>query len=170
MLDLAKAAWAGCNGYLGKPVPLSTLHSTVRRVLLRYLRPRLEAERKARGRLAAQGADPMTGLYRPPVAQEPVRLAPPFSPPQYPRPQSSPSQSSPPQSSPPQSPPHPDPRFAAPSASPQMPGTLESALAALQARSRCNDESLRGLNSLGTALASAPGRPPPADRSGSFSP
>ena len=26
MLDLAKAAWAGCNGYLGKPVPLSTLH------------------------------------------------------------------------------------------------------------------------------------------------
>jgi CheY-like chemotaxis protein len=141
MLDLAKAAWAGCNGYLGKPVPLSTLHSTVRRVLLRYLRPRLEAERKARGRLAAPGADPLTGLHRPPVAQEPQRT--PVTPPvQLP-----------------------------PLFSPNMPGTLESALAALQARSGCNGDSLRGLSSLSTTAASAPGRPPPpADRRGSFSP
>jgi CheY-like chemotaxis protein len=139
MLDLAKAAWAGCNGYLGKPVPLSTLHATVSRVLLRYLRPRLEAERKARGRLAAPGADPKTGLHRPPAAQVLSSRS--------------------------------DPRHAAPSAPPGMPGTLESALAALQARSGCDGESLRGLGSLGTPPGSAPGRaPPPADRSRSLSP
>ena len=47
MLDLAKAAWTGCSGYLGKPVALSTLHTTVNRVLLRFLRPRLEAQQAA---------------------------------------------------------------------------------------------------------------------------
>jgi CheY-like chemotaxis protein len=45
LLDLAKAAWTGCSGYLGKPVTLSTLHTTVNRVLLRFLRPRLDAPR-----------------------------------------------------------------------------------------------------------------------------
>jgi CheY-like chemotaxis protein len=49
MLDLAKAAWAGCNGYLGKPVALSTLHGTVSRVLMRSLRPQFDAQRKAEG-------------------------------------------------------------------------------------------------------------------------
>ncbi|MGE0802317.1 MAG: response regulator [Lautropia sp.] len=42
--DLARAAWVGCNGYLGKPVALSVLHTTVRRVLLRSLKARLAAE------------------------------------------------------------------------------------------------------------------------------
>ncbi|MGE0311133.1 MAG: response regulator transcription factor [Lautropia sp.] len=32
--DLGKAALAGCNGFLGKPVALSTLHATARRLLL----------------------------------------------------------------------------------------------------------------------------------------
>lgn len=32
-LDLARAAMAGCSGFLGKPVALSTLHATARRVL-----------------------------------------------------------------------------------------------------------------------------------------
>ncbi len=31
--DLGKAALAGCNGFLGKPVALSTLHATARRLL-----------------------------------------------------------------------------------------------------------------------------------------
>lgn len=43
LIDLAKAAWTGCNGYLGKPVALSTLHTIVNRVLLRSLRPQLGA-------------------------------------------------------------------------------------------------------------------------------
>lgn len=47
LLDLAKAAWAGCNGYLSKPVALSTLHATVSRVLLRHLRPAMKAKRMA---------------------------------------------------------------------------------------------------------------------------
>ena len=50
MLDLAKAAWAGCNGYLGKPVPLSTpaFHGQPGTAAL--------PEAEARGR--AQGARP----------------------------------------------------------------------------------------------------------------
>jgi CheY-like chemotaxis protein len=125
MLDLAKAAWAGCNGYLGKPVPLSTLHSTVSRVLMRYLRPRLEAERKARAGLPSHGAAAMAGLHRPPVAQPPLRPAGPV---------------------------------------PAAPRTLESALAALQARSPYDTESLRGLATLGPGNAAAverAGRPAP---------
>ncbi|HZH06597.1 MAG TPA: response regulator [Lautropia sp.] len=47
VLDLVKAAWAGSNGYLGKPVTVRSLHSTVRRVLMRSLRPRLDAQRNA---------------------------------------------------------------------------------------------------------------------------
>ena len=74
MLDLARAAWAGCNGYLGKPVPLSTLHSTVSRVLLRHLRPRLAAERKTRGGLPTHGAEAMAGLHRPGAMKETVSL------------------------------------------------------------------------------------------------
>ena len=74
MLDLARAAWAGCNGYLGKPVPLSTLHSTVSRVLLRHLRPRLAAERKARGGLPSHGAEALAGLHRPGAMKETVSL------------------------------------------------------------------------------------------------
>jgi len=74
MLDLARAAWAGCNGYLGKPVPLSTLHSTVSRVLLRHLRPRLAAERKARSGLPSHGAEAMAGLHRPGAMKETVSL------------------------------------------------------------------------------------------------
>lgn len=35
MLDLCKGALAGCDGYLAKPVALSTLHATVHRVLKR---------------------------------------------------------------------------------------------------------------------------------------
>ena len=49
LLDLAKAAWAGCNGYLGKPVALSTLHATVHRVLIRFLRPKINEQRRAAG-------------------------------------------------------------------------------------------------------------------------
>ena len=43
-LGYDRAAWVGCNGYLGKPVALSVLHTTVRRVLLRSLKARLAAE------------------------------------------------------------------------------------------------------------------------------
>ncbi len=48
VFDLARAAWAGCNGYLGKPVPLSALHATVNRVLRRSLGKRLQASRLSR--------------------------------------------------------------------------------------------------------------------------
>lgn len=61
LFDLAKAAWAGCKGYLGKPVPLSTLHSTVNRVLMKSLRPRLNAERKAAGLEPLSGPDTLMG-------------------------------------------------------------------------------------------------------------
>lgn len=54
LLDLAKAAWAGCNGYLGKPVALSTLHASVNRLLLRSLRPQIDAQRKAAGLAAGR--------------------------------------------------------------------------------------------------------------------
>ncbi len=59
--DLARAAWAGCSGYLGKPVALSMLHGTVSRVLMRSMKARLEAERRA-GVAAADG--PMTVTIR----------------------------------------------------------------------------------------------------------
>jgi len=139
MLDLAKAAWAGCNGYLGKPVPLSTLHSTVSRVLLRYLRPRLDIERKARAGLPTHGAETMASLHRPPVAPVvQVPLAPAMT--RRPSP-------------------------ASPSGAP--PGTLASALAALQARSACDSDSLKGLGSVASAAAPLSGRTSqPADRRG----
>ena len=63
LLDLAKAAWAGCNGYLGKPVALSTLHATVNRVLLRSLRPRLNAQRKAAGLAPLPNPDSLMGPH-----------------------------------------------------------------------------------------------------------
>jgi DNA-binding response OmpR family regulator len=46
ILDLAKAAWAGSSGYLGKPVTLSMLHATVRRVVTRYLRQQQPPRRR----------------------------------------------------------------------------------------------------------------------------
>jgi CheY-like chemotaxis protein len=49
ILDLAKAAWVGSSGYLGKPVTLSMLHATVRRVVTRYLRQQQPPQRR-RGR------------------------------------------------------------------------------------------------------------------------
>jgi len=49
IFDLAKAAWAGCNGFLAKPVTQGSLQSTARRVLRRSLRPRLDAQRKGEG-------------------------------------------------------------------------------------------------------------------------
>jgi len=143
MLDLAKAAWAGCNGYLGKPVPLSTLHSTVSRVLLRYLRPRLDAERKARAGLPTHGAESMAGLHRPPLAPVvPVPLAQGTT------------------------------RVPNPALLTEAPRTLASALAALQARSACDTGSLKGLDSLAAAAAPPSGRalPPAARRDAGVSP
>ena len=48
ILDLAKAAWAGSSGYLGKPVTLSVLHATVRRVVTRHLRQQQSRHRGER--------------------------------------------------------------------------------------------------------------------------
>ena len=126
VLDLAKAAWAGCNGYLGKPVPLSTLHATVNRVLMRHLRPRLEAERKARAGSPSHGAETMAVLHRSPVAP-PTRPAGP---------------------------------------APAAPRTLESALAALQARSPYDSDSLRGLASMGAGSSAPAERPVRAPQPG----
>ncbi len=71
MLDLAKAAWAGCNGYLGKPVPLSTLHATVNRILSKSLHSRLDQERRIQKRTAI--APPQRVPVQPP-APMPVSL------------------------------------------------------------------------------------------------
>jgi CheY-like chemotaxis protein len=65
LFDLAKAAWAGCQGHLGKPVALSTLHATVNRVLVRFLRPRLNAQRKAAGPEPVPAASRPAGSSRP---------------------------------------------------------------------------------------------------------
>jgi len=65
--DLARAAWVGCSGYLGKPVALSVLHGTVSRVLLRSLKPRLDAERRALG--ASDDPLTLTGALGGPVTQ-----------------------------------------------------------------------------------------------------
>jgi CheY-like chemotaxis protein len=127
MLDLAKAAWAGCNGYLGKPVPLSTLHATVNRVLLRYLRQRLDAERKARGMAASPISPSMASTMRSPLPSPLMPAA------------SSATTS-----------PKLEARLSNPSTTA---GTLESALAALQARSAYAPDSLRGLGTMGAAGA-----------------
>jgi len=57
VFDLARASWAGCNGYLGKPVPLSALHTTVNRVLRRFLGRRPQAPRLPRDAAAPRTLD-----------------------------------------------------------------------------------------------------------------
>ncbi len=144
LFDLAKAAWAGCKGYLGKPVPLSTLHSTVNRVLMKSLRPRLNAERKAAGLEPLSGPDTLMG---PPTSAAGVRAGMPTVPE----------------------------RASVPASQP-LPGTLESALAALSDRTARESRPAGSLASLGplqglsgltgnpaksvTATPRAGGRPP----------
>jgi CheY-like chemotaxis protein len=120
MLDLAKAAWAGCSGYLGKPVPLSTLHATVNRILAKSLRLHLDQERKIQKRAIAlpeRVAGPAPAHEPVPVSLFGTGLA--------------------------MSTPKLEPYLPSP---PPRAGTIESALAALQAQSARPAQPLRSLD------------------------
>lgn len=73
--DLGRAALAGCNGFLGKPAALSTLHATARRLLAQS--GSRTVERRTATRLAsASPASPVASPASAPPAATRVALSP----------------------------------------------------------------------------------------------